>query len=445
MFSVTLPGGALLRFFPDPTLDYVKVPAYPATTLPSDGSVTAAGAVFSAGYKFSMESIIPGDILDLLYVPITGSLVLPTILANLVRKTLLLSIDGGADQLVTFGHAGAPNLTDVLRSEVASQINTAVGRVIASLSATNHLEFVADVSVIIRGIGTANVALGLGLVDLTNDSANRHSDGYTISVVNADTLGGGSVVVSSPFSVTESRVKWRVRRPSTQRCSSTQMNGNTAAAGLYYFDVELVSEGTGDLYNIDSGVQLRAEGYRSDGYYLTTDDPNLAFSTVEKPRLHVSRSILEVGVSDSPSNATQLSGQNLEISYDRSTLTSDVQNFVHSETERVVCSNPLARHLIPHFIRFDFEYVGGSSSDVVSNDFANYVTGLFPADYLESSDLVNKAYQRGATSVVSPIDLVALVYNYDRTIWAQRSQNALNTGRLAAILFDVINVKRRSG
>jgi hypothetical protein len=252
-------------------------------------------------------------------------------------------------------------------------------------------------------------------------------------------------VVVPPFSVTESRVKWRVRRPATQRCSSTQMNGNTSAAGLYYFDVELVSEGTGDLYNIDSGVQLRAEGYRSDGYYLTTDDPNLTFSTVEKPRLHVSRSILEVGVSDSPSNATQLSGQNLEVSYDRSTLTSDVQNFVHSETERVVCSNPLARHLVPHLVRFDFEYVGGSSADVVSSDFATYVTGLFPSDYLESSDLVNKAYQRGATSVMSPIDLVALVYNYDRTIWAQRSQNALNTGRLAAFMVDVINVNRRSG
>jgi len=442
VFTATLANGAVARYFPDPTLDTVRVPAYPSTVFPSDGSVTAAGSLFTAAYNFATESIVPGDVLDLLYVPITGSSVLPSVLHGLVGTTLVISMDGGADQTMMFGHIAAPSHSDVLRTEVADQINTAVGKVVASLTGSNHLEFVGDVSIIVRGSGTANTALGLGASDHSNESLNNIPRGYLILVVN-----DGSVMVDSStlFGTTESRVKWRIRRLSTQRCSSTQMNSNTAKAGLYYFDVELVSEGTGDLYNIDSNVQMFAEGYRSDGYYLTTDDSDLTFSTVEKPRLHVSRSILEVGVSDSPSSATQLSGQNLEVTYDRSTLTSDVQNFVLSETERVVCSNPLSRHLVPHFVRFDFEYTGGSSADVVSGDIATYIQKLYPSDFLESSDLVNKAYQRGASSVVSPIDLIAVVHNYDRTVQAQRSQNALNTGRLAAFLVDVINVNRRSG
>jgi hypothetical protein len=440
VFTAVTATGATIRFFPDPTLDYTKVPAYPAVSFPDDGAVTSSGTTFTASYSFSTESVVPGDVLDLLFVPIIGSGTLPTTISNLVGKTLLVSVDGEPDQTITFGHGTAPGSADVLRSEVAGQINTAIGKVLASVSSSNRLEFVGDVSIVVRGSGTANVSLGLGVSDLSNDSLNNVSGGRKIVVVN-----NGSVTVSVPFTATESRVKWRIRRLSTQRCSSTRMNTNTAPAGLYYFDVELVSEGTGDIYNIDSDLQMRAEGYRSDGYYLTTDDSNLTFSTVERPRLHVSRSILEVGVSDSPSNATQLSGQNLEVAYDRSTLTSDVQNFVLAETERVVCSNPLSRHLVPHFVRFDFEYVGGSSADVVSSDISTYVQQLFPSDFLKSSDLVNKAYQRGATSVMSPIDLIALVYNYDRSIWAQRSQNALNTGRLAAFVVDIINVNRRSG
>jgi hypothetical protein len=82
---------------------------------------------------------------------------------------------------------------------------------------------------------------------------------------------------------------------------------------------------------------------------------------------------------------------------------------------------------------------------VVRNDLLAYVTGRFPSQYLEVGDLVNVAYQRGASSVTNPIDLVAVVHGYDRSVWAQRSQNALNTGRLAAFVPDVININRSSG
>jgi len=440
VFEVTLSSGAILKYLPDPTLGAVRVPPYPTTTYPSDGSVAASSYSFYASYNFAQESTIPGDILTLLYVPIVGTTSVASIIAGLVGKSLVVSVAGSADQVIVFGHDKANNADDVLREELVGQINTAVGKQIASLSATNYLTFIGDVSIVVRGTGTANGLLGYPLSDSPNNSFNVGDNGvYTITSVS-----DGALLVTPAFTYSESSVKYQISRPGTQRCSSTQMSANTSAAGLYYFDVELVSEGTGDQYNIDSNVQLHARGYRSDGYYLTTEDSNLTFSVTERPHLHVSRSILEVGVSDKPSNATQLSGQNLEVTYDRSTLTSDVQNFVLAETERVVCSNPLSRHLVPHLVRFDLEYVGGSSADIVSNDITTYVQKLFPSDFLEVGALVNIAYQRGATGVMNPIDLIAIVHNYDRTVQAQRSQNALNTGRLAAFMVDVINVNRRS-
>ncbi len=439
-FTAVLADGSHVRYFPDPTLDAVRVPAAPSTSLPKDGQSTGGSNTFtSASQDFILGGTVPGDELIIKYVPITATNVLADPVPNLALKSLVISLDGGADQTIIFVNddAGFPN--DVSRAGVPAQINNAVGRTIARINGTNQLELEADVSIIVRGSGSANAILGFSTVLTTNTAA--HAGTYIVAFVNTHQL-----IVNGSFSgfALEQRESYEIRRPGTQRLSSTQMSANTAEAGLYYFDVELVSEGTGDLFNIDSGQQLTAEGYRSDGYYLTTADPNLTFSMTDKPLLHISRSILEVGTSDSPANATQLTGQNIEVTYERATLVSDVQNFVLSDTERVVCSNPLARHLVPHFVRFDFEYIGGSSASVISTAMEDYIRGLFPSDYLEVGDLNDIAYQRGATGVTNPVDLIAIVHNYDRTVQAQRSQNALNTGRLAAFVADRLSVNRRS-
>jgi hypothetical protein len=141
-------------------------------------------------------------------------------------------------------------------------------------------------------------------------------------------------------------------------------------------------------------------------------------------------------------NATQIAGQNIQITYERSQLTEDVNNFVSSEVERVVCESPLSRHLIPHFVRFDLTYVGGSSEDIIITDTERFIRDLFPQDALEVSDLEKLISDRGATSINNPVDLIAIVHNVDRTIRAARSQNALTTGRLAAFVPDVLNITR---
>lgn len=446
VFTATLADGAVVRFHPDPTLDFIKLPAYPAVALVKDGVGSSLSTTFtSASQNFVLSSVVEGDLLDLRYIPIVGSVALGNSTVTSVavaNRQFVLSVEGRADQTITFANdsTSIPS-THVTRDGIVAQINSATGRAIAKLSGTYHLELEGDSAIIVRGSSastSANTLLGFGLVDVRNSALNAGT--YTVVAVAENELD-----VQPALLHTEARIAFSVRRPATQRVCSTQMSKQTAMAGLYYCDVELVSEGTGSIFNIDSGLQLTASGYRSDGYYLTAADPSLTFSTAEQLSLHVSRSILEVGVADDPSNATQLTGQNLELTYDRSTLVADVQNFAVSETERVVCSNPLSRHLVPHFVRFDFEYTGGSSADLVTADMVTYIKDLFPQDYLEVGDLTNLAYQRGATGVGNPIDLIAVVHNYDRTVWAQRSRNALNTGRLAAFVADAITVNRRSG
>lgn len=449
VFSARQSDGSELRYFPDPTLDYVKLPAYPSTSLIKDGHIPGAGTIYleSTSLDFILSSVVIGDHLVPLYVPLIGTTTLGTsvVVAN---KQLVLSLGGNADQTIVFSHDSStiPD-ADVTTTGVASQINKAVGKPIAKVGSGNHLELEGDMLIVVRGStspNSANAALGFPTTDIDNGA--RHHGTYSIVMVEQTKLHAIPLGAELALSVNpESRVAFEIRRVGAQRVNSTKMNAQTAETGLYFFDVQLVSEGTGDQYNLASGTQLSISGHRSDGYFLTTKDSRLTFSTTENLTLHVSRSIQEVGVADDPSNATQLTGQNLEITYDRAGLVADVQNFTLSETERVVCSNPLARHLVPHFVRFDFSYIGGSSADIVGKDIREYITGLFPQDYLESGELNSIAYRRGASSVSNPINMLAVVYNYDRTIWAQRSQDALNTGRLAAFVPDVINISRKTG
>jgi hypothetical protein len=292
---------------------------------------------------------------------------------------------------------------------------------------------------------SANIGLGFPLLAGENVS-NRAPDAGTYVIEEVAPAGVVTqLMIASSFPnapAAEAFEQFSVLHTGVQRISSTSMATQQGIASLYYFDVTLVSEGTGDAYNIAAGQQLTVTGYRSDGYYLTTDNPNLTFSPAELPKLHMSLAILPVGASDDPRNEVQLAGQNIQINYDQSTLTANVNGFITAETERVVNSSPLGRHLIPYYVRFDMTYFGGSNTNVVAPDVTGYITGLSPTDSLEVSSLNNIAAARGATAVVNPITLVAVIHNFERTISVEQSENSLNTGVLAAFIPDVLNIVR---
>lgn len=448
-----------LRFFPDPTLSHQLIPPLPSDNKSNDGSAAVGGTVFTAASQdFLQAGVEPGDQLFIDFVPLGGTIVLTDPVPGLAGTAIRFSINNGPDLTLVFIRDDvslAP--TEVSRDGVVSQINAKAGIDIVKLTGTNTLEFEVDAKVIIRGasgpgaanpiiLGNVAGAAGSFATDQSNVSPHAAESPYTIVAVTQTTVSVPLTEAFGPIApfvgVTLSRQGFRIRRPGMQRITTTTMASQQAEADLYYFDVELVSEGSGDLWNISADLQLFVDVFRSDGYYLTTDDSNLTFSTVERPRLVISKSILEQGVDDSPTNATPVVGQNLQITYERSQLVADVQAFVTSETERVQCESALSRHLIPHFVRFDLRYVGGSTEEVVIRDVEQYVNDLFPADALESSDLQKIVSDRGASSIQNPIDLIAIVHQVDRKIQAARSQNALTTGRLAAFIPDLLNIER---
>lgn len=452
IFTLTGGDGSVLNFFADPTDSYQAIPAQPSGAKPLDGTtggLLASNIFQSASSDFLASGIQPGDLLVIDYVPVTGTVVLADPVPNMNGAVLLISLAEGITKTLTFIHDSTSiPASSVTRAGVISQINQQVGQTICSLSAGNQLVFNPTVALTVFGspaANSANIALGFPLLTGVN-VFNRAPDAGNYTITGVAPLGVVTQLAVSPAfpnaPTTEASEQFSVLHAGVQRISSTVMATQQDIASLYYFDVTLVSEGTGDSYNIAAGQQMTVTGYKSDGYYLTTDNPNLTFSPVELPKLHMSLAVLPVGASDDPSNAIQLAGQNIQINYDQSTLTASVNGFITAETERVVNESSLGRHLIPYYVRFDMTYFGGSNTNVVVPDVTSYITGLAPTDFLEVSALNGIATARGATAVQNPITLVAIIHNVDRTISVEQSEDKLNVGVLAAFIPDVLNIQR---
>lgn len=452
VFTLTQADGSQLRFFADPTDDYQAIPPLPSGAKPLDGTtggVLGSGVFQSVSSDFLASGIQIGDELVVDFVPVTGGGILPDPVPNMNGAVLLISLDSALMKTITFIHDSVSiPASSVTRAGVIAQINQQAGQTICSLSAGNQIVFNPTVSLIIFGSAepnSANIQLGFPLTNGVNVS-NTAPDAGTYSITTVAPLGDVTKLIVTPpfpnFPTAEANEQFSVFHKGVQRIVSTTMATQVGIAGLYFFDVTLVSEGTGNQYNIPAGLQMTVTGYKSDGYYLTTANPNLTFSPLEEPSLHMSLSILPVGVSDDPANAIQLAGQNIQVNYDQSSLVQNVSNFVTSPSERVVNESSLARHLIPYYVRFDLTYFGGSNTNVVVPDITTYITWLDPTAQLEVSQLNNICLSNGATAVENPITLVALIHNFDRSISAEQSEDSLNTGVLAAFIPDVLNVTR---
>ena len=484
-FALDLYGDqtAYFRFFPDPALNHYLLPAGDES-VPDNLNIATAGDTFvesesspasgigkysrSAEIDFLLREVLPGDVLEVTYQPVQGTADIRDVTdggdveyddplhANyIIGKTLILSLENGPDKTVTFSaEVNGP-------TRLVSEINNQLGATIAyveedTLTSKKHLRLEADFDFILRSTGTGTAILMGAAVQVDND-ANAKGE-YVISdsgYISGTTSNHMRLSISGPLG--EDPMTWpgftagqlgpsqhfKIYRPGVQRISSTEMQDNQEGS-LYYADIELVSYGAGDEFNIEADLQLEVSQYKSDGYYLTNEDNNLTFSLYEEPKMHVSRRILTPGSTDSPENMTQVSKQNLQVNYERSDLVEQVQRFANAELDRVLCASIMVRHLIPHFVQFELTYQGGSKASVVEEDVDDYISGLLPEEVLEASAIGEMPRRRGAQRVEMPITLIGVVHGVDRKVQIDRSQDAISRGRLATFIADVITITRQT-
>lgn len=471
-FTATV-NGAPLRFFPDPDLHYQVLPppedGFPNNLLTTNGLDTVWTDSTPPGdigknsrdpdIDFLAREIRIGDLLEVTYQPIQGTVDLVGLAYGIdvtddipgsPAKTLTMAVDGAPARTLTF--------SDQIGSEddLVDEINNFFGvefAFIETVGVAKYLRFEADFEfvMLVGDANAANITLGFSTgfpATSLNNKAVANIDGYyTITYVGdpydpADhyTLQLSQVVGWTGWMQGQ---HFAIYRPGLQRLHSTEMEKNIEV-GLYYMDVELVSEGSGDVWNLEREVRFEVEGHESDGYRLEVADPNLSFSMQEQVDMVLSRRILPVGSTDRPDNALIMSNQNLQVNYDRSPLVASIQSFASADIERVLNASLLVRHLQPHYLDFELNYRGGSSADVMEGDVGDYLDALGPTERVEVSDLQDLLKRRGASYIQNPITLVAVNHDETRKISVERSQDFVTHGRLSTFFKDRITITRET-
>jgi hypothetical protein len=169
---------------------------------------------------------------------------------------------------------------------------------------------------------------------------------------------------------------------------------------------------------VDSGLTV-------DGYAYIVDNNVLTFSPYEEVSLQFDRRFLPAGNSDLPENLTEVSSRNLKVSYDMSPTVRIVDDLLHSDTDRTINANPIARHFLPSYVFATLVYQGGSSDTVVGLEIEDFINGLGPEDELQVSDVEALATRRGATYVRHPFELVAVTHDLDRNLVVERSDDII--------------------
>ena len=478
---ITTINGAELGFVPDPALKHTLIPESGNTTIPNNLTVSTSGYATSEadpsiafGYgsrnaviDFVSRGVQVGDLIQITYQPLQGTNDLAALLTAtptaLVGKTFVLKVD---DKKTTVVFSSSAVTTDV----VASEINAAVGVNIATINIfpgivpglpdEDFLVLEADVPItILTAANSANTLLGfvppcpltnesylhqngtLGLYKVISLNSNPYdpTHGFQIEVLDTE----GHAPPSPPSGYHAQANHFQVLRPGVQRISSTDMS-KQKESGLAYADIELISDGSGDLWNIPEGLVFIVAGHTSDGYWLVVADTNLSYSIEEQISMILSPSMLEVGETDSVENEIQLAGQNIQIEYEQAGIVADIQSFASSDLDRVLTASILVRHLFPTYINFAMNYKGGSSSDVVTADVLSYLDALTPNERVESSSIQDKAMRRGALSVTNPITLLAVAHDEARQISVDRSYDSVSKGKLSTFFEGVININQQS-
>lgn len=460
LFSIAYGDGTVRRYRPDPQMwdaylpTDVTVPTFGVAALndtivmyPSGGG----SALWCTPYGIEV-----GDRVEITFAPIVGSkdLALPPGTVNLNGKTLLLDLGRGPEKIVFTGTLSIDGIISQLNSQASRPVaaKRVVGAVMNFMLRSNEevtlLDNSADANdatALIFGLTPATYNPWLTQPTFAGEEINNDSPykGYwyagAVSTNSIDLVNSSGAAFNPTWAVfgpTGLGHYIIISRPGRQRISATQMAQQRDEMGLYYFDVECISEGHGDTWNATADLQATVTGYESEGWDVTTEDSNTSFSMAEVPWLHISPRVILEGSQDDPVNYEELAGRSFQISYERSPLVEELHSYARSQMNRDVCENILVRALTPIYVRTNIQYRSGDDESDVRAELVDLIEGILPDQYLEVSDMVEIIMRGGSTYVQLPITVIGIRHNTDRTVAVERSQNMISIERLSALIPD---------
>ena len=457
LFEVTS-NGVSRRFRPDPEVRRQLLPT-DATDIVVETAVGSAivdltDHATATDQPAKLYDLQVGDRVEITFIPIIGSKDMGSSTHAVANGTLLFDLGNGSERVRFSDDLSVDEIVD----EINSQLSRDVVKVL-DISGAKHVTIDSSEEVTLEDnsadtndvtatvFGTTPVTYNPWLTgypafagqNIPNDSPNKGffyitavaDNTVTLEDVDGNALGGGS---HTTYDIGGHYVV--ATRLGEQRISATAMEEQQDAVNLYYFDVECISEGYGDTWNIAPDLKGTVTGYTSQGWSLAVEDDRYTYSMGEVVSLITTPWVLIAGEDDDPTNETSMVGASYQLSYERADLVENVQTLVESTQERVTVQNPLARSLFPVFVRASINYSEGPTEANARTDISSAILDVAPDERLEVSDLTAVLTSQGSTHVQLPIELVGIAHKADRTIDVERSEDYLVADRLSAFLPD---------
>jgi hypothetical protein len=424
-------GDYTLNYCPDTAMDDPLIPS--GSTQPNNGyangfrfeSIITGGTTIdnrSARIDFPSWGVRVGDILELTVVPLIGVVDLAAAAPlALSGDTLEFTLDG-------YNHVVEFDGNDTTIDAVIDAINIEVGTTLAY----KNVNVAAQYLVLETDLDLTLTADSGGVMGLGMPASNEHPDvgEYLITdtnvtldvhIIDVENTNGSPVVLAATYNS-----HFKVKRTGLQRFDPADMiEGDD---GLYYVDIEVMSEGYGDVFNVEEKQLFTISDYEAYGWYLSTENEATSYSEYEKLWIHIKPYFLPQDENYDPDSIYMMAGQNIQISYNKSYLVEEAQTYVETGGIRNLNQNVLARHLLPVFVYFSVDYAGGSETDVMEETLEELVEAIMPDTPLTVYGIVNSISSRGAEALTSPIELAAIVWEDDRSARIERSENEVNPG-----------------
>jgi len=109
-----------------------------------------------------------------------------------------------------------------------------------------------------------------------------------------------------------------------------------------------------------------------------------------------------------------------------------VQDYINRH--RTVCSDILAKCMLPSFLNIKLEYRGDIDTETLKQTIIDYIHNLPAGSILESADLVNHLYAEGVNYIKLPFMMKSITLNTDETININSSEDKLDLSRLVMFI-----------
>jgi hypothetical protein len=228
---------------------------------------------------------------------------------------------------------------------------------------------------------------------------------------------------------------YAIFRSNVRRISPQEMQPNIQGV-FFYCDTEVVSLTSNGSANLqrESYLTLKEGTYETQGYRHRVADPALSYSMRETGVLDLPTRILPTFSDDRADGELTVLGSPIQITYERSDLVKQLQDFVDSADERVTSADMLTRHFLPSYVSFEASYYGGSATSVVAKDIIDYIDTRPVSVAVDVSEVQGLITARGGNPE-TPLTVQVVTHDWKRRMWAEFSQNSIG-GSVTKVPYD---------